>query len=191
MTFMAFLSAVLALLLAPGPTNTLIGLAGARAGASGVLRLLPAELLGYLTTILAFAYLGAEVLGRWPQTAGVLKLAAALWVMFLAIHVWRQRNDAGADSEVTVPKVYLTTLLNPKALIVGLVLLPPLEDPGFSAKLGLFCVAVVGVALLWGTAGALIRNRGSDDRRLDMLQRIASVWLAVVSLTLITSVIRA
>ena len=191
MTFTAFLSAVLALLLAPGPTNTLIGLAGAKAGASSVVRLLPAELFGYLTTILAFAYLGAEVLGRWPQAAGILKLAAALWVMFLAIHVWRRRNDAGADSEVTVPKVYLTTMLNPKALIVGLVLLPPLEDPRFSAKLVLFCVAVVGVALLWGTAGALIRNRGRGGRRLDMLQRIASVWLGIVSLTLITSVIRA
>jgi threonine/homoserine/homoserine lactone efflux protein len=111
--------------------------------------------------------------------------------MFLAVHVWRRRNDAGADSEVTVPKVYLTTLLNPKALIVGLVLLPPLDDPRFSAKLGLFCVAVVGVALLWGMAGAWIRSSGRDGRPLDMLQRIASVWLAVVSLTLITSAIRA
>lgn len=191
MTFTAFLSAVLALLLTPGPTNTLIGLAGAKRGASGVLRLLPAELLGYLTTILAFAYLGAEVLGRWPQTAGVLKLTAALWVMFLAIKVWAHRNHAGAASEVSGPKVYLTTMLNPKALIVGLVLLPPLEDPQFSAKLGLFCLAVVGVALLWGTAGALIRNRGRDGGRLELLQRIASVWLGIVSLTLITSVIRA
>ena len=129
--------------------------------------------------------------GVGPGAAGALKLAAALWVMFLAIKVWGRRNHAGVASEVTGPKIYLTTMLNPKALIVGLVLLSPLEDPQFPAKLGLFCLAVVGVALLWGTAGALIRNRGRDGGRLELLQRIASVWLGIVSLTLITSVIRA
>jgi threonine/homoserine/homoserine lactone efflux protein len=88
MTLTAFLSAVLALLLAPGPTNTLMGLAGAQRGLRGVMRLLPAELFGYLTTILPLIYLGAEVLGQWPVAAVVLKIAAALWVMFLAINLW-------------------------------------------------------------------------------------------------------
>jgi threonine/homoserine/homoserine lactone efflux protein len=191
MTTTTFISAVLALLLAPGPTNTLMGLAGAQRGLRGVARLLPAELFGYLTTILPLIYLGSEVLGRWPVAAVILKVAAALWVMFLAINLWGRNNVTGASSDVTARRVYLTTMLNPKALIFGLVLLPVPDDPQFAPRLGLFCLMVMAVALVWGTAGKLTQQGGGDGRRLLIIQRIASVWLAIVSVTLITGVIRA
>lgn len=191
MTLTAFISTVLALLLAPGPTNTLMGLAGAQRGLRGMVRLLPAELCGYLTTILPLIYLGSGVLGQWPVAAVVLKIAAALWVMFLAINLWGRHGGIGASTEVTAGKVYLTTMLNPKALIFGLVLLPALADPQFTARLGLFCLMVVAVALVWGTAGKLAQKGGGEGRRLLIIQRIASVWLAIVSVTLITGAIRA
>jgi hypothetical protein len=79
MSELAFLSAVLALLLAPGPTNTLMALAGAQAGFG----LLPVELLGYLTTILPLTWLGAPLLARWPVLATGLKVLAAAWVLWL------------------------------------------------------------------------------------------------------------
>ncbi len=82
-------------------------------------------------------------------------------------------------------------MLNPKALIFGLVLLPVPDDPQFAPRLGLFCLMVMAVALVWGTAGKLTQQGGGDGRRLLILQRIASVWLAIVSVTLITGVIRA
>ena len=154
-------------------------------------RLLPAELFGYLTTILPLIYLGSEVLGRWPVAAVILKVAAALWVMFLAINLWGRNSVTGASSDVTARRVYLTTMLNPKALIFGLVLLPVPDDPQFAPRLGLFCLMVMAVALVWGTAGKLMQQGGGDGRRLRILQRIASVWLAIVSVTLITGVIRA
>lgn len=191
MTLPAFISAVLALLLAPGPTNTLMGLAGARRGLRGVVRLLPAELFGYLTTILPLIYLGAEVLEQWSVAAVVLKVAAALWVMFLAINLWGRRGATGASSEVTARRVYLTTMLNPKALIFGLVLLPAPADPQFAPRLGLFCLMVMAVALVWGGVGKLTQKGGGDAGRLLIIQRIAAVWLAIVSVTLITGVIRA
>ncbi|MBV5271241.1 MAG: hypothetical protein JZU55_16705 [Afipia sp.] len=191
MTTTTFISAVLALLLAPGPTNTLMGLAGAQRGLRGVARLLPAELFGYLTTILPLIYLGSEVLGRWPVAAVILKVAAALWVMFLAINLWGRNSVTGASSDVTARRVYLTTMLNPKALIFGLVLLPVPDDPQCAPRLGLFCLMVMAVALVWGTAGKLTQQGGGDGLRLLIIQRIASVWLAIVSVTLITGVIRA
>lgn len=191
MTLTAFISAVLALLLAPGPTNTLMGIAGAQRGLRNVLGLLPAELFGYLTAILPLIYLGAEVLARWPAAAVVLKIAAALWVMFLAINLWGRPGAAGAGSEVTARRVYLTTMLNPKALIFGLVLLPAPSDSEFAPRLGLFCLMVMAVAVVWGAAGQLTQQGAGDGRRLLVIQRIASIWLAVVSVTLITGAIRA
>ena len=78
MSTLTFLFAVLALLLAPGPTNTLIGLAGAQHGLHRVARLIPAELAGYLTAIVPVALLGGQVLASAPGLATGLKLAAAL-----------------------------------------------------------------------------------------------------------------
>lgn len=191
MTYFAFLSAVLALLLAPGPTNTLMGIAGARGGLGATARLLPAELGGYLTTILPLAWLGAELLARVPSASVALKVAAAAWVMFLAVKLWRMPGDAGEGNGVTARRVYLTTMLNPKALIFGLVLLPAPVHSQFLPRLAMFCVMVMGVAMLWGGFGQLTQAGEGGGRRLLLVQRLASVWLAVVSVTLITGVLRA
>ncbi|RQP04779.1 MAG: hypothetical protein D1H97_16285 [Paracoccus sp. BP8] len=191
MSVMAFLSAVLALLIAPGPTNTLMGLAGAQKGLRAVLRLMPAELLGYLAAILPLAWLGAGLLERWPAAAVGLKLVAALWVMLLAVRLWGRGGEDGAGDEVTARRVWLTTVLNPKALIFGLVLLPAPADPGFAPRLALFCAMVVAAALLWGSAGTLARIGDRALGRLRVVQRLASAWLAAVSVTLIAGVIGA
>lgn len=190
MTYPAFISASLALLLAPGPTNTLIGIAGARGGLGSASRLLPAELAGYLTTILPLTWLGAEFLSRHPAAAIGLKAFAAAWVMLLAVKLWRMNGEPGTGSAVTGRRVYLTTVLNPKALIFGLVLLLPPAAGDFLAKLGLFCLMVAAVALLWSAFGRLTQAGETGDRRLLVVQRVASIWLAVVSVTLIAGVLR-
>jgi threonine/homoserine/homoserine lactone efflux protein len=191
MTYFAFLSAGLALLLAPGPTNTLMGIAGARGGLGASARLLPAELAGYLTTILPLTWLGAELLARFPSASVALKVVAAVWVMALAVRLWRMPADAQNGSGVTASRVYLTTVLNPKALIFGLVLLPAPADSQFLPLLAMFCVMVLGVAMLWGGFGRLTQAGDGGGRRLLLVQRAASIWLAVVSVTLMTGVLRA
>lgn len=191
MTTSAFLSAVLALLLAPGPTNTLMGLAGAQGGPGRVARLLPAELGGYLAAILPLVWLGAEMLGQWPALAVLLKIAAAGWVMLLAARLWGLRGAGAAAEQVSARRVFVTTLLNPKALIFGLVLLPAPAAAEFVPRLGMFCLSVAGVAMVWGCAGALTRGGVGGARRLRMVQRLASGWLAIVSITLVAGVIRA
>lgn len=191
MTIIAFVSAVLALLLAPGPTNTLMGITGAERGLARVMRLLPAELAGYLTTVLPLALLGAQLLERSPTFATALKLAAAVWIMILATSLWRSRNGEGEGRGVSARRIYVTTVLNPKALIFGLVLLPAPQDPAFAARLGLFCLMVTGAALVWGGAGALTQvGKGGQGRR-QGIQRLASIWLAFVSISLVFGVMRA
>jgi threonine/homoserine/homoserine lactone efflux protein len=191
MSLVAFLSAVLALLIAPGPTNTLMGVAGAQAGVGRVVRLLPAELAGYLTTILPLVWLGAEMLARWPAASLVLKLAAAVWVMSLAVRMWGLRSAGVASRPVTARQVFVTTMLNPKALVFGLVLLPAPGEADFAPRLALFCLMVCCVALLWGAAGALTQLGAGAERRLMLVQRIASLWLGVVALSLIANALQA
>lgn len=186
-----FLLAVLALLLAPGPTNTLMGLAGARQGAAGVLRLIPAEIAGYLTTILPLTWIGAETVARWPTAGAALTLIAALWVLGLALRLWRSSGTETEAGAITARRIYLTTALNPKALVFGLVLLPPLGEAAFLPRLGLFVAAVAGVALLWGVAGAATQTGAKGPGRLRLLQRIAASWLLLVALSLAAKVVTA
>ncbi|URK87792.1 hypothetical protein LP421_08370 [Rhizobium sp. RCAM05350] len=164
---------------------------GSAKGLRSIALLIPAELLGYLTTIVPLAWLGSEVLERWPVLSVVIKLAAAGWVMFLAVRLWQKQTHDGTSCEVTAKHVYLTTMLNPKALVFGLVLLPPPVDSDFATKLAIFSVTVMAVALIWGGAGSLTQAGNSGSRRLHLVQRVASGWLALVSITLIAGVIRA
>ncbi len=80
-----FLLAIWAVLLTPGPTNTLLALSGAQVGFVRSLRLLPAELCGYLLAVVPLAVIGARVLDAWPQLAVAIRLVAAIWVMYLAV----------------------------------------------------------------------------------------------------------
>ena len=189
MTLLAFITAVLALLLAPGPTNTLMGVAGSQAGIAKAARLIPAELAGYLTAILPLTFLGSRFFAEFPLAALILKSAAAVWVMFLAIKLWGRAHQPDSLEKVTLGKVFTTTALNPKALVVSFILLPPTNDPAFIPRLSAFCVLVIGVALVWATAGNLLSG-GKPGNRTRIVERVASVWLAAVSVMLIVTVLK-
>lgn len=176
--------AVLVLLLTPGPTNSLVLVAGAERGWPGALRLIPAELSGYLLTVLPLALMGTTVLADHHALRTAVTLAAAAWVAVLAVRLWQVRGAAGGGTSVGGRALFVTTALNPKALIFGLVLLPSPDRLG--ANLAIFAGLVVLVAAIWAGLGAVLRAGGSGQpRAIPMLRRLASIWLAAVSLVLI------
>ncbi|MCD2177144.1 hypothetical protein [Rhizobium sp. C1] len=189
MTLLAFIAAVLALLLAPGPTNTLMGVAGSQGGIVRAARLIPAELAGYLTTILPLTLIGSPFFAEFPVAALILKSAAAVWVMFLAIKLWGRAQATDGIGSVSAGRVYMTTALNPKALVVSFILLPPFSDPAFFPRLSAFCALVMAAALVWAGAGNLLSG-GKPGNRTRLVERIASVWLAAISVLLIVTVLK-
>lgn len=188
----AFLIASSLLLFSPGPTNTLMALAGAQGGEQcGILRvrtLLLAAIAGYVSAILPLLVFGDLVEHRWPSAALALKLAMAAWVLFLAARLWTSSQAEGAAKTVTAAKVYATTLLNPKGLVIALVLLPAGGRGELPLRLALLMVLITGAGLAWGSGGwALCLRDGSGRRRL-LVQRAASVWLALLSVMLVAQV---
>lgn len=176
--------AILALLLTPGPTNSLMLLAGAERGLAGAARLIPAELAGYILTVLPLALAGTALLADHPLLRNGLTLAAAVWVAILAMKLWRMPKADGAGGSVDARGLFVTTALNPKALIFGLVLLP--SPDRLVGNLTIFAALVALVALLWAGVGAVIRAGGSrQPRAIFVLRRLASVWLAAISVALI------
>jgi len=159
MTLPEFALACLALLVTPGPTNTLIALRAAQSGAGAALRLVPAELAGYGLAVLPLALFGQAVLAGWPGLAAVLKLAAAIWVAVLALRLWGAGAQGQGGARVGAGQVFATTLLNPKALIFGLVLFPAVPGAGLAELTAIFALCILGVASLWACAAqALLRG---------------------------------
>lgn len=182
MSLAALSLALLALLLTPGPTNTLIAVAGADRGWAGALRLIPAELAGYLLAVVPLALAGAALVAQVPGVAAAITAVAAAWVLFLALRMWRM-GIAGAKTGrgAMAAQVFVTTLLNPKALVIGLVLLPS-PDP-LLPRLAVFVALVVAVAMVWAGAGAALgqsRKGGASP----WLNKAAAAWLAILSAAL-------
>lgn len=175
--------AILALLLTPGPTNSLVLLAGAERGFPGAMRLIPAELAGYFLTVVPLTLAGATILTDHHGLRVALTMAAAVWVAVLAVRLWRVPGVDGEQSTIDARSLFVTTALNPKALLFGLVLLPSPDRLG--GNLALFAGLVVVVALFWAGIGATLRSGGADQpRALFLLRRLASVWLAAISVVM-------
>jgi threonine/homoserine/homoserine lactone efflux protein len=103
--------------------------------------------------------------------------------------LWKVSDRSSRPVELTARRVYVTTALNPKALVVGLVLLPVPRDPGFLLKFSLFFIVSAVVASLWNAVGVMTRLGMRGAQRLQIVQRMASVWLTIVSFTLIAGVL--
>jgi threonine/homoserine/homoserine lactone efflux protein len=102
-------------LLTPGPTNTLIALAGAERGWMRALPpLIPAELAGYLLATVPLALLGARLLETRPALKVGITLVAALWVLWprgrdvAPARGWPRRADrharGGSHHDASQPK---------------------------------------------------------------------------------------
>jgi threonine/homoserine/homoserine lactone efflux protein len=158
MPFPDLIMALSVLLLTPGPTNTLMALAGAERGARAAAGLIPVELCAYLCVVVPLASAGAGLMAAVPGLLPLVTAAAALWVLWLAVRMWRSVIPQQiAVATVTARRVFVTTLLNPKALIIGLVLLPGSALP---LRAAVFAALVCCAALAWICLGAVLARRG-------------------------------
>lgn len=155
-----FALAVLAILATPGPTNTLIATSAALVGARRSLPLIAAELAGYLVAIAVLHFLLAGLLAHYNWIATGLRGAVGAYLLFAAWDLWRRRQPFAADARrgIGVTQVFVTTALNPKAVVFAFGVIP-LSGPGAPAYLAAFAGLVVLAASAWiavGTfAGAL------------------------------------
>ena len=181
----AFLLPIWALLLAPGPSNSLVALSGLQVGFARSIRLLPAEVSAYLLTVVPLSLIGQAALHAWPPGFVVLKLVASLWVLRLAVGHWLGVGQA-MIARVSFQQLFVTTLLNPKALIFGCVLLPQAGAIGLWNAIALFALSVVGVALIWIAGASLVGSRAGDGTAPGgkTLRRLIAAWLAILSIGL-------
>ncbi|WP_085899373.1 LysE family translocator [Kiloniella majae] len=181
--WLAFVVATAVLAIIPGPIVTLVianSLSqGTRAGIANVMGTVLGNMVLFLIGGLGMAWV-LNALSNWFD---VLRLAGALYLVYLGIKSWRSKGQGLEDQEATKPGKSLflqgvvVAITNPKTIIFYAAFFPQFMDPGLSAPGQLFVLSVTFLAVaafldmtyavlagrlrpyLLGTRRAAIRNK--------------------------------
>jgi threonine/homoserine/homoserine lactone efflux protein len=157
---LVFILAVLTILGTPGPTNTLLATGGATLGVRLSLPLLAGAIAAYLIAIVTIRVALAPLIAAYPLIGMGLKIAVA---------------HLAAPVRVTLPMVFVATLLNPKSIIFALGILPAAHE-----QIVWYFVAFAAAAAVTGFAWILVgRAIGAGaGKHARLVPRVASVVLA-------------
>jgi len=180
-----FILAVLSLLATPGPTNTLLATSGATVGVRWSLVMLVGELGGYLISIAILRIVLGPVIAAQPMVSIVLKVAVAAYLAWIAWKLWARSAALTGDGAVTLRAVFVTTLLNPKALVFAFGIIPA-EHEMLWAYIVAFAVTVPLVGFAWIVVGSVI-GAASGERHAGLVRKLASVALVGFAALLVRS----
>ena len=180
-----FILAVLALLATPGPTNTLMAAAGAQRGVGRSLPLLAGELGGYAIAITVWIELVGAAAAAQPLVPVIAKLVAVAFLVWSAWKLWANAGHADLNQRgITLGRVFITTLVNPKALVFAFAIFPHV---GFMARLpyaGIFALLVIATAIGWITLGTVAARSSAGLLTSSRIERITAVALVVFAMLL-------
>lgn len=179
-----FALTVLLILGTPGPTNTLLATGGGTVGFRRALPLVPAEALGYLISILAIGLALGPVIASTPAVATGLRLAVGTYLAWLAVKLWRRGAVDLSVAPVTARQVFLTTLLNPKALVLALGVIP-FGTPGWWPYLLGFLGLLAGVAMGWIALGAALGRAAGAVGRAGLVPRLGAAAVGGFAVVLV------
>jgi threonine/homoserine/homoserine lactone efflux protein len=190
----AFLASATALLMVPGPTNSLIATNGAISGLRRTVFLLPAELCAYMIAIVGWG-LGLGVIARYvPAAIVAAKLAASATLVVSAWKLWIFGGHGRYHRRTGLQDVFLVTISNPKALIFALTIVPYLKDGDlrsaspYLAGLGVL-ILIIGVG--WSAIGAGLAHRLKSVVSSAGFARVGAVILLCFAAGLVSTTLRA
>ncbi|WP_445114587.1 LysE family translocator [Acinetobacter sp. WZC-1] len=187
-----FIFAMFAVLLIPGPTNALLASAAHHQGILKTLRLIPAELLGYVYGISILALLIHLTMPAWPSLVHILHVASAVYVLWLAFHLWKSSDlekHSQSHQRLNPQQLFLSTLKNPKVILFSAGIFPAETWDSFenyALVLGVFCLCLIPCSLLWMYAGRAVLT-GGKRRKLstDQLYKASAMLLMLCMLPVI------
>lgn len=168
------LTAALLLLLLPGPTNALVAAATATGGLCRLPGAVGAVLLAYGLALTLLGLCAGILADTAPAAAPVLKLLASAALALSAVKIWRA--DPAAGTAVPTRRVFLITLINPKALVLAFAILPPgLPSPILIVGTA---AAIAFATVVWGLAGLVLGRLGRRYVGTGVLNRATAAVLA-------------
>lgn len=189
--FALFALEVLTVLAIPGPTNSLLFVSGVSRGLQASLKLIAAEVVAYLISISVLVSALKPAVSAYPTMPQLLRVACSIVLVYVAVKLWRSGGSVEpAAHPITVRRVFLTTLMNPKNLIFAFGIFPT-SNTGFSELLlylAGFSTICTGVAWGWIAAGSWFHSRVTDNRQLQWVYRGEAFLLGGFAIMLVMSV---
>lgn len=193
-----FFIAVALVELTPGPNISYLAALAASEGRAAGLRAVAGVTLGLLVYLLGSIAGVAQVIAASPLVYGALRWAGVLFLLYLAYEAWRASGESSPantkpmDAQAPFWRGLVANLLNPKAAIFYMTLLPGFTSPDYgpfwrqALVLGLAHLVVslvVHVAIVIGAAraGALLvaaEERAAVRRVLAAGIALIAIWLA-------------
>jgi threonine/homoserine/homoserine lactone efflux protein len=157
-SLLLFLAAGLALNFTPGPDMLYVAARGASEGRSaGVVSALGIG-AGTLVHITLVALGLAALLAAVPVAYTVVRIAGALYLVYLGVKAWRAHTTLAIQSlpPASLKTIFrqgvITNILNPKVALFFLAFLPQFVDPARGNP----ALQVVALGLLFDTTGTLV-----------------------------------
>lgn len=176
----------------PGPNNISSAAMGALHGYRQTRRYLLGVTGGVLIVFFACALVSATLLNALPQIEVVLRIAGAVYILYLAYSVLKasysfERKDV---PPLGFASGFLLQLLNPKLIIYGLTLFSTFLAPAAAVSYQLIVVVVV-LALVsffsvsvWALFGTLIHKYLNSPRAQLIINVCLSLFLVYTALEL-------
>lgn len=151
LTVLAFFS----ILMIPGPTNALLASSARHVGIKKSLRLIPAELIGYLYAIglwWLFINLTKDI---WPALTTLLHIFSFSYVLWLGFSLWKMKQlqqHSQQYTEIAPKQLFYSTFKNPKALLLTAAIFPEKTWESFfdyGLSMALFAAILIPSAIFW------------------------------------------
>lgn len=177
--------------LSPGPVNLVGFNTGLTHGWRPALWHVAGATLGFVVLLLAVGLGLHEVLAAWPALLWILRVAGALFLLYLAWKLTWASGDLGTGTIAACPGFRdgaLLQWLNPKAWLAAAagVALFVGEDRGRLALFaGLYLVICFASLACWAVAGQWLRGRALTPGRLRLLNRALAALLVLCAASLL------
>jgi threonine/homoserine/homoserine lactone efflux protein len=184
-----FAIAVILLLVTPGPTNTLLAASGAAIGFRRSLKLIPAEVAGYLLSVSLLVMVARPQMAAFPLLGMLAKLAASLYLTSVAVALWRNSHTTFTEEQSPAPPARLlaTTLLNPKGLVFAFTIFPSAPIAELGPWLMLFALLIAFVGSGWIFLGTLVARSAGRIVTTPRISRASAIVLALFATMLVRS----
>ena len=189
--WIAFTLASAALLAVPGPTVLVVISYALGKGRASALATVPGVALGDFTAMTVSLLGAGAILAASTTLFTVLKLAGAVYLVWLGIQLWRAGASLGeltalrqqADRPRMFWNAYVVTALNPKSVVFFVAFVPQFVDPAapmlaqFAILEATFVLLAAINAAIWALLAGQMRARLHRPSALRLVHRIGGSFL--------------
>ncbi|WP_175921247.1 LysE family translocator [Burkholderia latens] len=182
----------------PGPVNIVALSAGARHGLGASLRYVAGATLGFVALFLLIGLGLHAVLARWPMLTTATQWSGIAFLLYLALRLALDDGQLSAvQDDPAAPKVAGPSAaagaamqwLNPKAWLACVAAMGAYAADGDRAQVwqfaALYLVICFASIACWAYAGASLRHRLANARRMRLFNRAMALLLAGSALYLL------